>query len=123
MRGALAAICLAGAAPAEPLPSGLSPMLEDARLEERPGEAGAELWATFRFLAEGMTGYDQVMGDFRPLCAGVARPALAQAGREADVIVIALTDRPVPRGALDLDAVQFFESFRPAPGGCEPLEW
>ena len=124
MRGAVLLAALAGqAAGAETLSSGLSPILEDARMEVRPGDAGPEDWATFRFLAEGMTGYDQVMDDFAVLCAEVALPALAQAGHEADVIVVALTDRPVPRGAVDLNAVQFFESFVPAGDGCEPLGW
>ena len=122
-RGALLLAALAGPAAAEALPSGLTPVLEDARLEQRPGADGPEGWATFRFLAEGMTGYDQVMGDFGPLCADVARPALDRAGREAQVIVIAMTDRPVPRGAVDLEAVQYFESFRPTDAGCEALEW
>ena len=97
MRGAvLLAVLVGQAAGAETLSSGLSPILEDARMEMRPGDAGPEDWATFRFLAEGMTGYDQVMDDFAVLCAEVALPALAQAGHEADVIVVALTDRPVP---------------------------
>lgn len=123
MRAALLLAALAGPVAADGLPSGLSPVLEDARIETRPGAAGEEVWATFRFLAQGMEGYDQVSGDFGPLCATVARPALAATGQEASVIVVALTDRPVPPGAVDLDAVQFFESFAPSGTGCVPLEW
>ncbi|PRY94574.1 hypothetical protein BCF33_0166 [Hasllibacter halocynthiae] len=123
MRRAALLCLLGGGALADGLPSGLAPVLEDARIETRPGMAGEEVWATFRFIAEGLTDYEQVAGDFDPLCAGVARPALVAAGREADVIVVALTDRPVPRGAVDLDAVQFFESFVPSAAGCDPLQW
>lgn len=91
--------------------------------ETRPGTGGQLV--RFRFVVEGLGGeggdYDAVAGDFAWLCANLALPALAAEGAAAAEVVIVLADREVEMGAIDPDAVQFFEGFNTSDGTCVPM--
>jgi hypothetical protein len=55
--------------------------------------------------------------DFIHLCRTLALPRLPQERRDS-LIVINLSDRPVPFGASDPEATQYFEAFRAEDGDC-----
>lgn len=87
------------------------------------GEAPRGL-ARFRLTVPGLggegAGFEVVAGDFAWLCEAVALPSLAANDWTPAEVVIALSDREVPFGATDPQAVQFFEGFRIADGSCIP---
>ena len=66
------------------------------------------------------SGFDAVAADFAWLCAELALPALRSNGWAPTEVVIALSDRETAFGALDPEAVQFFEGFRISDGACVP---
>ncbi|MEM9577702.1 MAG: DUF6497 family protein [Pseudomonadota bacterium] len=113
---------LAARGPAAPIahaarwtvPSGQSVELFEVLVDE----VGAEDWVRFRFLAPrigkqtGDLTFEQALDDFELLCEQVALPYLQDYELAADVIVIALLDRPVDFGAADPDATQYIEVFR-----------
>jgi hypothetical protein len=89
-----------------------------------PTEASAATGglARFRLLVPGLGGegaaYEDVAADFAWLCASLALPALDANGWAPTEVVIALSDREVPFGQTDPEAVQFFEGFRIQDGTC-----
>jgi len=97
------------------IPSGLTPHLFDMRIE---AEAGI---ARFRFVLPELAtvGHDAVAGDFQWLCANWALPELAANGWTAQTVIVSISDREMPLGAVDHDAMQFFEGFDIATGTCE----
>ncbi len=101
-------------------PSGQSVELFEVLIDE----VSAEDWLRFRFLAPsigktaGRLSYVDAQDDFGHLCQTVALPYLSDANLSADVIVIALLDRPVPFGEADPEATQFIEVFRIEEGVC-----
>jgi len=117
----------------EALPEG--EMTEDEPLDEAPaldpesaamadtgeGAAGGGL-ARFRLVVAGLGGqgaaYEDVAQDFAWLCEALALPALDANGWAPTEVVIALSDREVPFGETDPEAVQFFEGFRIDHGTC-----
>jgi len=96
------------------VPSGQPLQLMELRLEEAP------VLARFRFLAPelGARGFAAVADDFRALCDGYARPALAAEGRAVDRVVISLSEQEVPFGETAPGVAQFFEVFRLSDGSC-----
>jgi hypothetical protein len=108
---------LAGQAEATPVevPSGISVELIEAFWDESMG-----LSLRLRFLAPmiGETGFARVESDFVHLCQTLALPMIAEVGRQADLIIISYSDRNVPHGQTDPEAVQFFEAFRPVEATC-----
>ncbi len=78
--------------------------------------------ARFRLLVpalrEAGATYDDVAQDFAWLCESLALPALAANGWTPIEVVVALSDREVPFGEADPEAVQFFEGFRIEDGTC-----
>ena len=96
------------------VPSGQSVELFEVLIDE----VGAEAWVRFRFLApeigklDGDLTFEQTQHDFERLCADIALPYMAEYALVADVVVIALLDRPVEFGAADPEATQYIETFR-----------
>jgi hypothetical protein len=93
-------------------PSGQTVTLFDVVLEPDTGIA------RFRFLAPeigpdaGARSFDQIQADMPWLCTNVAVPALAANDWTVTQVIVSLSDREIPLGATDPDAVQFFEGFR-----------
>ena len=121
---AFALLPTAALAEAVTAPSGLDMTLQETRTERHEGlgpTGGDETWVRFRFLAPEVAerGYAGIEADFLPLCEQFALPRLAAAGPIPDVVIVSIEDRPVELGALDPEAVQFFESFRASAQGCE----
>ncbi|WP_299207195.1 DUF6497 family protein [uncultured Tateyamaria sp.] len=107
-------------ASAQDVPSGQPVSLSEVLLDA----VGAESWVRFRFIAPeiakdvGTVSYAKAEDDFQALCDGFALTYMTDFELTADVVVISLMDRPVPFGASDPDATQFFEAFRPGADGC-----
>jgi hypothetical protein len=76
--------------------------------------------ARFRFLAPGIATrpFEDVQADFPWLCANLALPALAANAQGVAQVVISMSDRELPLGATDPDAVQYFEGFRIEDSAC-----
>lgn len=100
------------------LPSGLQAALLEGFVELQPDGIR---WARFRYvmpeLATG-AGYDNVQMDFVVLCDTAALPMLRAAGEDVAQVVVSLMDRPVEFGAVDPQAIQFFEMFSVQDGRC-----
>ncbi|MEO0379913.1 MAG: DUF6497 family protein [Pseudomonadota bacterium] len=105
---------------AQDVPSGQSLTLHEVLVDA----VAAENWLRFRFLAPqiaregGDVTYDQAEADFAHLCETIARPYMREYDLSADVIVVALMDRPVPFGQADASATQFIEAFRIQDDAC-----
>ncbi len=87
-------------------------------------DATGELWVRFRFIApkigdgpEQVT-YETSSGDMDYLCLFLVLPYLAQYELQPSRVVISLSDRPVPFGATDPDATQYFDAYRPENASC-----
>ncbi len=115
----------------EALPEG--DLTEDEPLDQPPADpeqvtdaagegAAAGGLARFRLMVAGLGGegaaYEDVAQDFAWLCRSLALPALDANGWTPTEVVIALSDREVPFGETDPEAVQFFEGFRIEDGTC-----
>lgn len=101
-----------------PVPSG-----QEVRLIEviwnAPGPEG--LTWRFRFLAPRIgqdVDYDLALGDMDYLCQTYVVPRLTATGPQPAQVVVSLSDRPLPFGQTDPEAVQFFEAYRIAEGRC-----
>lgn len=120
VRGCIFTLVLAGPAWAQTVPSGQSVSLHEVLIDK----VSSENWLRFRFLAPqiarngGDITYVEAEGDFPHLCETVARPYMTEFDLSADVIVVALMDRPVPFGQADTAATQFIEAFRVRDGAC-----
>lgn len=96
------------------LPSGQVVELFEVLLDT----VGAEAWVRFRFLAPDIgpgvprLRFDQVEADFEHLCQSVVVPYMREFNLEADVVVIALLDRPIEFGSSDPETTQYIEAFR-----------
>ena len=115
----VAALGLSGPAVAETivLPSGNSAVLLDV-VTDAPG---LEPTHRFRFVSPDVTAgadYMKTEADMAHLCRTVALPQIEVAEPRPDLIVIPLADRPVPFGAPDPNAIQFFEAYTPDGGDC-----
>ncbi|EPX86618.1 hypothetical protein ruthe_01435 [Rubellimicrobium thermophilum DSM 16684] len=103
---------------------GDEPLDQGAGTATTAGPGGAGGLARFRLMVEGLggegAGWEDVAGDFAWLCERLALPALAAHGWTPTEVVIALSDREIPFGRMDPEAVQFIEGFRIAEGACVP---
>jgi hypothetical protein len=121
MRAAVALAALLAATPlaAEQivLPSGQTVTLQET-LRDAAGPTG--LTDRFRFLAPWITGtaYEDIAPDIQWLCDSVALPRVASSTPPPAQVVVSLSDRPVPFGASDTAATQFFEAFAVTDGTC-----
>jgi len=92
-------------------------------LETVHGAPGPEgLTARFRFLAPAIAGdvdFETAAADMLWLCETFALPRLSAIGPQPSQVVISLSDRDVPFGQTDPEAVQYFEAYRPAGERCE----
>jgi hypothetical protein len=90
--------------------------------DQEEGTAATGGLARFRLVVPGLgeegAAYEDVAGDFAWLCESLALPALDANGWAPTEVVISLSDREVPFGETDPEAVQFFEGFRVADGTC-----
>lgn len=66
--------------------------------------------------------FSDVEGDFSHICQTLALPNVPPE-RDGALIVVSLSERPVPFGTFDPEVTQFFEGFRAENGTCvwEPL--
>ena len=110
----LAALAAPAAAEEITTPSTARVTLFDVVLEPETG------LARFRFLAPEIATrpFDTVQDDFPWLCANVALPALAANDWSVTQVIVSLSDRELPLGATDPDAVQYFEGFSIEGGAC-----
>lgn len=87
-------------------------------------KVGAEDWLRFRFLAPtigkqvGARSFVDVEADMEHLCTTVAQPYMAAHKLQADVVAIALLDRPVAFGQSDPNSTQYVDIFRVTSGTC-----
>lgn len=92
-----------------PVPSGMQTQFVEVILEPDKGIA------RFRFIAPelGKLGFElaDISDDFGWLCEQMALPALRNVGWEADQIVVSISDRVVPFGESNSDAVQYFDGY------------
>ena len=123
----LAAIALLAATPAaaQGLPSGQALVLWEVVWERVEG-AGTQ--AVLRFIAPGVArdggGVDAeaAMADLDWLCATHGVPVAALPMARSDSVVVTLMDRPVPRGATDPAATQYFGTYAVEGGECVPQD-
>jgi hypothetical protein len=121
----LAPLILAAApawADAVPVPSGQTVELIEA-FWDLTGESRPTL--RLRLLAPEIgtsRDFAEIEMDFPVICQTLGAPNVPP-DRDGALIVVSLTDRPVPFGTFDPDATQFFEGFRAVNGTCiwEPL--
>ncbi|MGP3695741.1 DUF6497 family protein [Rhodobacter sp. NSM] len=103
-----------------PVPSGQEVTLLDTIWNE-PGPAG--LTFRFRFLAPaiaagGEIDYDMAYADMLALCETYVLPRVADILPAPEQVIVSLSDRPLPFGEADPEAVQFFEAFSIQDGHC-----
>lgn len=77
----------------------------------------------FRFLAPQIGGTDPVeaevaLADMEALCNSFALERMPKLGPQPAQIVISLSDRDVPFGEVDEEAVQYFEAYSVQDGAC-----
>jgi len=91
-------------------------------LETVHGAPGPEgLTARFRFLAPGISAdvdFETAAADMQWLCESFALPRLSALGPQPAQVVISLSDRDLPFGQTDPEAVQFFEAYSPEGEAC-----
>lgn len=89
-----------------------------------PHEEIGETWMVLRFLAPrvardgGDITYDRAEADFAALCTRIGQPLATLTGG-ADQIIIALIDRPFPRGEPAPEATSLLNAFRLDGGACQ----
>ncbi|MCE5971897.1 DUF6497 family protein [Sinirhodobacter sp. WL0062] len=110
-----------GAGVLVPVPSGQEVRWIDT-ISDAPGPGG--LTMRFRFLApqiggEGPLDADLAATDMQALCDEFALPRLPVIGPRPAQVIISLSDRVVPFGETDEEAVQFFEAYSVVNGLCE----
>ena len=113
---------LGGPAAAQGVPSGQAVVLWQVLWERVDGQ-GTQ--AILRFIAPavaregGSVDYDRARDDMDWLCETHGLPVAALPYARSDSIVVTLMDRPVPRGATDPEATQYFGLYRVENGTCE----
>jgi len=116
-------LIMPGTAPAQQaleVPSGQPVTLGEVLIDDATGE----LLVRFRFIAPNIgDGPEQVTyeissGDMDYLCRFLVLPYLTQYDLQPSRVVISLSDRPVPFGATDPDATQYFDAYRPENASC-----
>jgi hypothetical protein len=115
----------AGPAAAQGVPSGQALALWEVRWERVEGardQSSAQM--VLRFIAPGIgapdaPGFDTLSADMDWLCQTHALPLAGLTYARADVILVNLLDRPVPRGVTDPEAVQFFGLYEIVDGACQ----
>ncbi|MEO0861097.1 MAG: DUF6497 family protein [Pseudomonadota bacterium] len=111
---------------AEGPPSG-QPIVLWQVLWERVEGQGTQ--AILRFIAPevardgGSVDYDAAQTDMDWLCASHGLPVASLPSARSDSVVITLMDRPVPRGATDPEATQFFGVYALKNGMCVAEEF
>ncbi|MBL4811226.1 MAG: hypothetical protein JKX69_02445 [Rhodobacteraceae bacterium] len=93
-------------------PSGLKLDLFEVLIEEAPQIA------RLRYVATGVTDFEQVSADFAWLCQNHALPALRQNGWQGAQVVISIASEIRPFGEFHTEIIQFFEGYRPDGDTC-----
>ena len=129
----VAAVILTGIALARPASAGEAgegapvpvPSGEEVHWIEtiRDSQGPAGLTLRFRFLAPGIGGgppisQEAAQADMQALCDGFALSRVPETGPKPAQIIISLSDRLVPFGETDDDAVQYFEAYSIEDGAC-----
>lgn len=130
VNGVAVGIVLAGlaAAPADAdaLPSGQPIVLWEIVWER---VAGAETQAVLRFIAPGIAREGGTVDaaaaalDMEWLCRTHGVPVASLPAASSDSVVVTMMDRPVPRGATDPAATQYFGAYRIEGGDCLPQDY
>ncbi|WP_179381193.1 DUF6497 family protein [Jannaschia marina] len=129
MRGGLAFALALAAGPVaaqEQLPSGQALVLWEVVWER---VAGTGTQAVLRFIAPGIAreggtvDVEAAFEDLDWLCATHAVPLAELPASRADTVVVTLMDRPVPRGATDPEATQYFSVYSIENGECLPEDF
>jgi len=107
--------------PMIPVPSGQDVRWVDT-ISDTSGPDGLTL--RFRFLAPRIGGDqpvdpDTALADMQVLCENFALPRLPNVGPRPGQVVISLSDRVIPFGEADEEAVQYFEAYSVGNGTCE----
>lgn len=116
----------AGPVAAEGPPSGQALVLWEVVWERVEG-AGTQ--AVLRFIAPGIAreggnvDTEAALADLDWLCATHGVPIAALPSARSDTVVVTLMDRPVPRGATDPVATQYFGIYIVEGGDCLPQEY
>ena len=102
-----------------PLPSGLRADLVGVRREDQ--RASGETWVILRLVAPDL-GDDAAaaLDDLDWLCRTMGLRAADRVAGQIAAVVVMLSDRPVPWGEADPDAVQYVNSYRVGQGTCAP---
>ncbi len=113
------ACCASSAWAGGDLPSGLTAAAHDVLVETQPtGEA----WLVLRYVAPAIAGgavdYGAVVPDLDHLCATDGLSQVSEAEAEIAQVMIVLMDRPVDRGAPDVQATQYIGAYVPSGEGC-----
>lgn len=129
----MALVILTGIVPAWPASAGAAgegapvpvPSGEEVHWIEtiRDSQGPAGLTLRFRFLAPGIGGgspisQEAAQADMQALCDGFALSRVPETGSRPAQIIISLSDRLVPFGETDDDAVQYFEAYSIEDGAC-----
>ncbi len=89
---------------------------------------GTGTQAVFRFIAPGVArdggevDAEAALADLDWLCGSHAVPIAGLPAARAQTVVVTLMDRPVPRGATDPDATQYFGLYVIEDGRCVPSD-
>lgn len=111
---------------ADELPSGQALVLWEVVWERVEG-AGTQ--AVLRFIAPaiaregGTVDAEAALADMDWLCRTHGVPLAALPAARSDAVVVTLMDRPVPRGATDPDATQYFGAYGIEGGDCLPQDY
>ncbi|MFO6462863.1 DUF6497 family protein [Jannaschia sp. KMU-145] len=123
-RSILATLVLAAPAAAQDtIPSGQAVVLWQVLWERVDGQ-GTQ--AILRFIAPGVArdggtvDFEAAQADMDWLCATHAVPIAALPHARTESVLVNLMDRPVPRGATDPEAQQFFTVYTIENGACSP---
>ena len=90
---------------------------------------GAGTQAVLRFIAPGIArdggavGAEAAMADLDWLCRTHGVPLSGLPAARSDAVVVTLMDRPVPRGATDPAATQYFQAYNVEGGDCLPQDF
>ena len=120
------AVLAAPAAAQEGAPSGQAMVLWEILWERTATE---ETQAVLRFIAPAVgaeadaPGPEAVQADMDWLCETHGRPLARLPYARTDVVVVSVMDRPVPRGATEPEATQYFGLYRIEDGGCAPQDY
>ena len=106
----------AGQEAAPTVPSGISLVLQEVRVDQVAGKDVVR----FRYVAPQLEkiGFATIEADFGALCTTQVLPWLAGQGRAVTQAVVSIASAPVEFGVAAPEVTQFFEAYRLDDGAC-----